>query len=127
MIMLDFLQPTTAFRQCDTSALPAVPPPVLAIGRVLCSRSAATLLERHHMSMEPILNRFRSGDFGLVDQATAAQNQCYDSKSGRLVAVYRVLDPAVLPYLDAEARRCAPSVVVVTEQLVTRVFVLRDV
>ncbi len=127
-------RPETVFHACQLR--PAVGKPgkrskkpllVVNVGYAVCSRSAAALLAKHHMTVDALLERHSAGDFGQVDADTARLNLQVAPAGGQTVSVFRLIDPLVLPYLDAADKRRAPAVLVLSENSRTCVFALEDV
>ena len=112
--MCDLLNTNVPTVRCAPAA-PCNAAPLFQIGRPFLTTAALALLALHHGGPSMLLTQHQCGDWGDVDVDNAAANQRALAQGGRIVSVYRLLDPTVLARMTREERRRAPTVWIITE------------
>ena len=97
--------PTSAKRQS----------PLFTTGKIVATPAVLKLLERTGFTVEALIKRHVSGDFGDVDGRDAAANDAAVRSGARITSVYRLLESLWLDFVPRNERSQLPTVWIVTD------------
>jgi hypothetical protein len=127
--MHNLLKPTIKLIGCKLLPVPNSATPLFALGRIVMTPSAASLLERHRVNVSMLLAQFQTGDFGCVGIDDRLANSQAMAESGRILGFFRLLDKTALSAMTPDEQRHAPTVMISTNgcRTVTTVLTKRDI